>query len=169
MRYRRRRFNPWVGKIPWGRKWQLAPVFLPMKSHGQRSLVAICSPGGCRVWHDWSDLAVAGILFINVRKKLGLPRWPIDKESACQCRSHRRRRFNPWVGKIPCSRKWQPTPKFLPRKSHRQRNLWAIVYGVAKSQTRLNTCAGTLAHTHTHTHTCINLKVLQQMKTIKIH
>ena len=35
---RRRRFNSWVRKIPWRRKWQLTPVFLPGKSHGQRSL-----------------------------------------------------------------------------------------------------------------------------------
>ena len=35
----RRRFDPWVGKIPWGRKWQPTPVFLPKKSNGQRSLV----------------------------------------------------------------------------------------------------------------------------------
>ena len=32
---RRRRFDPWVGKILWRRKWQLAPVFLPGKFHGQ--------------------------------------------------------------------------------------------------------------------------------------
>ena len=31
-------FNPWVGKIPWRRKWQPTPVFLPGESHGQRSL-----------------------------------------------------------------------------------------------------------------------------------
>ena len=31
-------FNPWVRKIPWRRKWQLTPVFLPSESHGQRSL-----------------------------------------------------------------------------------------------------------------------------------
>ena len=31
------RFYPWVGKIPWRRKWQPIPVFLPGKSHGQRS------------------------------------------------------------------------------------------------------------------------------------
>ena len=31
-------FDPWVAKIPWQRKWQSAPVFLPGKSHGQRSL-----------------------------------------------------------------------------------------------------------------------------------
>jgi len=27
-------FNPWVGKIPWRRKWLTTPVFLPGKSHG---------------------------------------------------------------------------------------------------------------------------------------
>ena len=30
-------FDPWVGKIPWGREWLLTPVFLPGESHGQRS------------------------------------------------------------------------------------------------------------------------------------
>ena len=29
----------------------------------------------------------------------------------------------PWFGKIPWSRKWQPTPAFLPGKFHKQRNL----------------------------------------------
>ena len=32
-------FAPWVGKIPWRRKWQPIPVFLLGKSHGQRNLV----------------------------------------------------------------------------------------------------------------------------------
>jgi len=31
--------NPWVGKIPWRRKWQPTLVFLPGESHGRRSLV----------------------------------------------------------------------------------------------------------------------------------
>ena len=35
---RRCGFNPWVRKIPWRRKWQPTPVFLPGESHGQRSL-----------------------------------------------------------------------------------------------------------------------------------
>ena len=38
-------FDPWVWKIPWRRKWQSAPVLLPGKSHGQRSLVGY-SPWG---------------------------------------------------------------------------------------------------------------------------
>ena len=37
-RHKRRGFNPWVRKIPWRRKWQPAPVLLPGKLHGQRSL-----------------------------------------------------------------------------------------------------------------------------------
>ena len=42
---KRQAFYPWVRKIPWRRKWQLTPVFLPGKVHGQRSL-AVYSPWG---------------------------------------------------------------------------------------------------------------------------
>ena len=38
-------FDPWAQKIPWRRKWQPIPVFLPGESHGQRSLVGY-SPRG---------------------------------------------------------------------------------------------------------------------------
>jgi len=48
------------------------------------------------------------------------PNFPGGKESACQCRRHR---FAPWVEKIPWRRKWQPTPAFLPGKSHGPRRL----------------------------------------------
>ena len=40
-------FNPWVKKIPWRTARQPTPVFLPGKSHRQRSLVC-CSPVGCK-------------------------------------------------------------------------------------------------------------------------
>ena len=39
------RFDPWVGKILWRRKWQPIPVLLPGKFHGWRSLVGY-SPWG---------------------------------------------------------------------------------------------------------------------------
>ena len=39
--------NPWIGKIPWRRKWQPTPVFLPGESYGQRSLVGY-SPSVCK-------------------------------------------------------------------------------------------------------------------------
>ena len=50
-------------------------------------------------------------------------RWHSGKESACQCRRCKRHGFDPWVGKIPWSRQWQPTPVFFPGKSHGQRSL----------------------------------------------
>ena len=52
-----------------------------------------------------------------------LPRWLKGKESTCQCRRSRRRRFNPWVGKMPWRKKWQLTPVFLPRKSQGLKSL----------------------------------------------
>ena len=38
---------PGSGRFPWRRKWQSTPVFLPGKSHGQRSLAGYCL-WGCR-------------------------------------------------------------------------------------------------------------------------
>ena len=52
-----------------------------------------------------------------------LPRWLSGKESAYQCRRHRRLRLDPGVEKILWKRKWQLTPVFLPGKSCRQRSL----------------------------------------------
>ena len=43
----RTRFDPWVGKIPWRRKWQPTALFLSRKSHGRRSLAGY-SPWGCK-------------------------------------------------------------------------------------------------------------------------
>ena len=52
--------------------------------------------------------------------KVGLPWWLSGKETTCQCR---RCGFYSWVGKIPWRSKQQPTPVFLPGKSHGQRSL----------------------------------------------
>ena len=47
---RRYGFDPWIGKVPWRRKWQPTPVFFPGEFHGQRSLT------GYRPWgHKESD------------------------------------------------------------------------------------------------------------------
>jgi len=45
--HRRCSFDPWVGNIPWVRKLQLTPVFLPGESLGLRSLSGY-SPKGCK-------------------------------------------------------------------------------------------------------------------------
>ena len=49
----------------------------------------------------------------------GFPQW--------LSRRLRRLRLDTWVRKIPCRREWQPTPGFLPGKSHAQRSL--VGYG----------------------------------------
>jgi len=48
-RCRRYVFDLWVGKLPWSRKWKATPLFLPRKSHGQRSLVGY-SPWVTKSW-----------------------------------------------------------------------------------------------------------------------
>ena len=53
----------------------------------------------------------------------GLLRWLSGKEPICQCRRSRSYEFDPWVGKIPRRRKWQPTLVFLPGESHGQSSL----------------------------------------------
>jgi len=66
---------------------------------------------------------------------MGLPWWLSGKESVCQSRRHT---FDPWVGKTPSRRKWQPTPGFLPGESHGQRSLAGYSPWGHKSQTQLS-------------------------------
>ena len=66
-------FDPWVGKIPWRREWQPTPVFLPGKSHGQKSLV------GYRSWgHKESDTTEQLTHYFPVKESSGL-------HSVCPC------------------------------------------------------------------------------------
>ena len=62
-------------------------------------------------------------LCVYIHIYMGLPGGTSSKEPAWQCRSRRRWRFGPWVGKISWRRAWQPTPVFVPGKSHGQRSL----------------------------------------------
>ena len=68
---------------------------------------------------------------------MGFPGGSDGKEPTCQCRRWKKCGFNPWVRKIPWRRKWQPTPVFLPGKSHMDRGAWqAIVHRVTTRRTR---------------------------------
>ena len=96
-RHKRHRFNSWIGKIPWRRKWQPTPVFLSTESHGQRSLLDY-SPWDCKE-SDMTEVT----------------------QQTCWKRIHlqcRRRGFDPQARKILWIRKWQPTPVFLPGRSY---------------------------------------------------
>ena len=68
-------------------------------------------------------LSLRGKIWMPMSIVLGFPGGTSAKEPACQCRRHKRCGFDPWVGKIPWRRKWQPTPVFLPGESHGQRSL----------------------------------------------
>ena len=72
-RQRRPRFDPWVWKIPWRRKWHSTPVFLPGESHGQRSLAGysgeesgvVKSQADWATEHPWACIQCAR--YIHVR------------------------------------------------------------------------------------------------------
>ena len=68
----------------------------------------------------------------------GFSQWYSGKESAWWCRRRKRHGFNPWIRKIPWSKKWQPTPIFLPGKFMDRETWWATVPGVTKSRTGLS-------------------------------
>ena len=81
--------------------------------------------------------------------------WPggaVVKNLPANAGDARDTKVNPWVKKFPWSRKWQPTPVFLPEKLHGQRSLvgyspWShTVHGVTKSQTWLSKWANLLTY-----------------------
>ena len=89
------------------------------------------------------------LFIVLVYRSYQLSRLRIGKESTCQCRRHRRPGFDSWVRKILWSRiwsrKWQPTPAFLPGKFHGQRSLASYSPWGHKELDMTE---------HTHTHTC---------------
>ena len=108
---------------------------------------------------------------------MGFPGGASGKEPTYQYRRCKRCRFNPWVGKIPWRRAWQPPPVFLSGghgnplqysgKSHGQRSLVGYspwhherVEHDGNGLVRVCMCAHTHMCTHMHTymhartHTC---------------
>ena len=77
-RCKTRGFNSWAWKIPWRRKWQLAPVFLSRESHGQRSLAGY-SPWRCK---ESNMTEHACISFVGDTSHC-FPGSSAGKESAC--------------------------------------------------------------------------------------
>ena len=71
------------------------------------------------------SLSFLGIVLIIVHSThlTCLPRWLSSKESACQCRRHKRHGFNPWVGKIPWGERLL-TPVFWPGEFHGLYSPW---------------------------------------------
>ena len=95
-----------------------SPLFVisfPFRSPQSTELSSLCYTA---VSHELSILFIVG--------------GTSGKEPACQCRRHKRYRFDSWVGKIPWRRAWQPNPIFL--ENPRDRGAWwATVHRVTKS------------------------------------
>ena len=86
------------------------------------------SRGGPLTWYDFA------LISSQPCGGGGFPAGTSGKEPACQCRRHKRYRFDPWAGKIPWRRAWQSTPGFLPGEPQGQRSLagcspWGRIVG----------------------------------------
>ena len=108
---RRPGFNSWVGKIPWRRERLPTPVYWSGEFHGLYSSWGAKSQTQLSDFHSLTQSWKWVSLEAQVVKNL-----PATLETQGPG-------FNPWVGKIPWRREWQPTPVFLPGKSHGQRSL----------------------------------------------
>ena len=78
---------------------------------------------GPRGGNPQTRLGVIAMSLALKKKCLCFPGGASGKEPACQCRRLKRHGFDPWVGKIPWRRAWQPTLVFLPGEFHGQRNM----------------------------------------------
>ena len=112
--------------------------------------------------HKQSPSQVSGLdLFDQGPLRLGLPQWHSGKESNCQ---RRRCRFNPWVRKVPSSKKWQLTPVFLSGKPQGQRSMVGYSASGCKESYRTEN-THTQMHTHRHTHTALpGVRLLSKQK-----
>ena len=110
-----------LNPFPWRRVWQPTPVLLPGEFHGQRSLLGY-SPWACKELDTTERLTHTN--------PFSFPGSASGKESACQCRRCKRHGFNPWIGMIPWSRKWQPAPvKFYGQRSLAGYSPWGCRVG----------------------------------------
>ena len=95
-------------------------------------------------------------------KQEGWNPFQTHKESAFQCRRHKRWVLNPWVRSSPWRREWLHIPVFLPGKFHRQRSLVSYSPWGRKE-------SNTTEHTHRHTYTQITKKADRNQKKIYIY
>ena len=137
---RRPDFNLWVEKIPWRGKWQLIPVFLPRKFHGQRSLAGY-SACGCK------DLDTTEHALAPHSSTLS---WKIPwMEEPVRLQSMGSLRFgHDWATSLSLftfthwRRKWQPLQCSCLENPRDGGAWWAAVYGVAQSRTWLKRLSG---------------------------
>ena len=91
-------------EIKWRRTRQIWSIYIK-EQLGKRTVVGDV--------HGWATEHQPNIVLL----------WLSWQRIHLQCSRQRRCTFDPWVGKMPCRRTWQPTSVFLPEKSHGQVSL----------------------------------------------
>ena len=138
-------FDPWVGKIPWRREWLPTLVFWPGEFHG------LYSPWGGKESDTTEQLSLhlhsqrcPSFPFCGHRRgRHLLETIPWTEEPGGLSSMGSLRVGHNWATSLSLftfmhwSRKWQPTPVFLPGESQGWGRLVGCVYGVAQSRTRL--------------------------------
>ena len=81
---------------------------------------------------------MAEIVFTKPKASSGFLGGTSCKEPACQCRKHKRHRFDLWVGKIPWKGNGNPLQDSCLENPMDREAWWATVRGVAKSWTCLS-------------------------------
>ena len=103
-------------------------IKLPLLGFRNQSTVMSIQAAEITAWKLPSEIPPkTSALEVGRRRKCSSQLFPALEESVVKNpnanEGHMRLRFDPSVTKIPWRRKWQPTPKFLPGESHRQRSL----------------------------------------------
>ena len=83
-----------------------------------------------------SRLTGASGIYLSIY--LSFPGGASGNEPACQCKSLKRHKFDPWVRKISWRKAWQPIPVFFLENSMYRGAWWATVHGVTKSWTQMS-------------------------------
>ena len=91
--------------IRWPKYWSFSFSIVSNPCLPHRSTTKTC-------WHVINCICIC--------ETQGFPGGATGKETTCQCKRHKRCRFDPWVRQIPWRRAWQPTPVLLPGESRGQ-------------------------------------------------
>ena len=124
LKVRGHRYPPddWWSNLNILQAWEMTPFFWPQP----RTTICV---------YTCIHMYICIHILIHITITRGFPCGASSKEATCWCRSHKRWGFNPWVGKIPWSMKWQPAPIFLHGKFHGERSWWGMVHGTTQSDT----------------------------------
>ena len=123
--------SPYLDSIPLSPPlpvWPVQQLSPPMPCSSPISLLVIA----------WTPRHILALSLLCSCNSLGLQGGAVLKNLPANGRRCKRCEFDPWVGKIPWRRAWQPTPVLLPGESHGQRSLVGYSPWIAKSQTWLS-------------------------------